>query len=80
MTRPTEGLGAHIPAAHLLDRCPHCQGADDWYPDPSGPNCETWLICGYCGLMLDDGNKVVQAGEPSRWEPEPVAADDDDEW
>lgn len=39
-------------------RCPDC-GSPDWHPDPSGPNCETWMICESCGLMIDHKGQRV---------------------
>lgn len=75
MSRATEELGAYIPAAHLLHRCPHCQGADDWHPDPSGPNGEEWMLCEHCALMVVHSNRVAQPAEPSRWAPEPADLD-----
>ena len=44
-------------------KCPSCNQSDDYHPDPSGPNGETWWLCEGCGYTLDHNNNVVTAGK-----------------
>ena len=64
-----------------MDRCPNCQYATDFHPDPGGPNGETWWVCEYCGYTEDHTRTVIDAGKPEyrRSPAQPIKGDDLDD-